>query len=179
VGVDVSRARIARARRLYPDGLFHDEPLEPTGTPAESFDLLIMDNVIEHVTEPVAMLRTLRRYLRRGGRVVLITPNMESGHFRLLGRRWTPELAPHAHIYLFTPSSMVRLLSLAGFSVDRVGSFHLPVYPPRQWAARMLSADVKGTVWRAGQELGGLYGRLIGAGPMVFGIGTVTGRDGH
>ena len=172
VGVDVSSARLERARDLYPDVAFHDLPLDQTDQAEASFDLIVMDNVIEHLPDPVGMLRTLRRYLARDGRIVMITPNMTSGHFELLGRRWTPELAPHAHIYLFTPPSMRRLLAETGFSVEAIGSFHLPLYSPREWVARLLSVDAKGAVWRAGQELGSLYGRLIGRGPMLYAVAT-------
>lgn len=174
IGVDVSRARVERARKLYPDGEFYDRPLELTDVPQASFDLIIMDNVIEHLPEPATMLRTLRRYLKPQGRIVVITPNMTSGHFKLLGRRWTPELAPHAHIYLFTPPSLHLLLSNAGFVVDSVGSFHLPVYSAVDWTARLLSADVKGAIWRAVQELGGVYGRLLGKGPMLYAVARAS-----
>ena len=170
IGLDVSRARIERARKLYPDGEFYDRSIDETGVPAASLDLVVMDNVIEHLPQPVVMLRTLRRYLKAEGRIVVITPNMTSGHFRLLGRLWTPELAPHAHIYLFTPASMRLVLANAGFAAESIGSFHLPVYSPVEWGARLASADVKGAVWRAVQELGGIYGRLIGTGPMLYAV---------
>jgi SAM-dependent methyltransferase len=170
IGLDVSRTRIERARRRYPQGQFYDRPIEETGIAAASLDLIIMDNVVEHLPDPAGTLRTLKQYLKPGGRIVLITPNMQSGHFRLLGRRWTPELAPHAHIYLFTPPSMGTLLSNTGFTADRVGNFHLPAYSFSALASRLLSADVKGAVWRAVQELGGVYGRLTGSGPMLYAV---------
>jgi SAM-dependent methyltransferase len=170
IGLDVSRTRIERARRRYPFAQFYDRPIEETGVALASLDLIIMDNVVEHLPDPVGTLRTLKLYLKPGGRIVLITPNMKSGHFRLLGRRWTPELAPHAHIYLFTPRSMGALLSSSGLAAERVGNFHLPTYPFSAWASRLLSADVKGAVWRAVQEMGGVYGRLTGSGPMLYAV---------
>ena len=153
IGVDVSRARIERARGLYPDVTFYDRPLDRTNEPQQSFDLIIMDNVIEHLPDPVNVLRSLRRYLKRDGRLAIITPNMTCGHFKLLGRRWTPELAPHAHIYLFTPASMGLLLRESGFSADAIGDFHLAIYSPWAFLRRLLSSDAKGALWRAGQEL--------------------------
>jgi 2-polyprenyl-3-methyl-5-hydroxy-6-metoxy-1,4-benzoquinol methylase len=168
MGVDLSSVRIRKARERYPQIQFDDRPLDQSGVPEGSLDLVIMDNVIEHLPEPADMIDTLRRYLKTGGRIVVITPNMESGHYRLLGRRWTPELAPHAHIYLFTPASLQQLLAQAGYEVEHVGNFHLPVYSGRAWLARAASGDIKGAIWRAVQEAGGLYGRLIGKGPMVY-----------
>ena len=149
VGVDVSRARVARARAQYPWIHFYDRPLDETGLPSGAADLCVMDNVIEHLAKPDETVRNLRRYIRPNGKLVVITPNMESGHFRLLGRRWTPELAPHTHIFLFTGASLSRLLSDAGFVVSAEGVFHERPWSLRAWVTRLLSGDVKGACWRA------------------------------
>jgi SAM-dependent methyltransferase len=177
IGVDASRARVARARRLHPDITFHDRPLEEVEIAAGSLDLIVLDNVIEHLVDPLDAVRRLRALLAPAGRLVLITPNMECGHFRLLGRRWTPELAPHTHIFLFTHSAMRRMLSTGGYVVETQGDFHLPVYSPLDWTRRVLGGDVKGAVWRGMQEMGGLYGRLIGAGPMLFAVARPAPTD--
>jgi len=170
IGVDASSIRIARAKARCPEAAFFDVPLACTGLQTSSLDLVVMDNVVEHLVTPVDLLSALHGYLKSSGRLLLITPNMESGNFRLLGRRWTPELAPHAHIYLFTAETICRLLQRCGFEVDSVGSFHLPPYAVGEWLARLGAGDVKGAVWRALQELGGLYGRLIGRGPMLYAL---------
>ncbi len=170
IGVDVSSSRIARARQTYPHLQFYDRPLHKTAVPLGTVDLLIMDNVIEHLIEPGQMLRQLQLYLKPNGRIVIITPNMSSGHFRLLGRRWTPELAPHAHIFLFTQASLRHLLEEKDFLVESTGSFHLPPYPLREWIAHIARGDIKEAVWRAVQEMGGLYGRLLDSGPMLYAI---------
>jgi 2-polyprenyl-3-methyl-5-hydroxy-6-metoxy-1,4-benzoquinol methylase len=172
-GVDVSRARVARARRSFPSIRFYDRPLPQTDIRPGSADLCVMDNVIEHLTEPRTVLEELRRYIKPGGKIVVITPNMESGTFRLLGKRWTPELAPHAHIFLFTPGSLARVVTDGGFAVQTVGTFHEDPYSVRRWTRRLFSGDVKGAIWRAHQELGAVYSRIVGAGPMVYVVAEV------
>ncbi len=132
---------------------------------------MVMDSVIEHLPNPVETVRDLRRFLKPGGTIVLLTPNMESGHFRFLGKRWTGMLAPHAHIFMFTGSfSFSPLLERAGFfRFPACGSLHMPAYTvPLKFAERLFSGDVKGAVWRAHQEIGGLYGRAIQSGPMLY-----------
>jgi 2-polyprenyl-3-methyl-5-hydroxy-6-metoxy-1,4-benzoquinol methylase len=172
IGVDVSRSRVARARRRYPGIRFYDRPLPQTDLAPASVDLCVMDNVIEHLPEPHRTVADLKPFLRPDANLVVITPNMESGIFRLLGRRWTPEIAPHAHVYLFTEKSLTLLLTRAGFKVWSVGSVHDECYPVSAWMSRLLSGDVKGAVWRAHQELGHLYGRILGAGPMLYAVAT-------
>jgi 2-polyprenyl-3-methyl-5-hydroxy-6-metoxy-1,4-benzoquinol methylase len=47
----------------------------------EAFDSIIMSHVIEHVGDPVALMRTCRKYLKPNGRLVMLTPNLGSlGH---------------------------------------------------------------------------------------------------
>lgn len=167
-GIEISRTRVARAREFYSEIPFYDCPIADTNIPEQSLDLIVMDSVIEHLPNPFEMVRDLRRYLKSGGMIVLLTPNMESGHFRFLGRRWTGMLAPHAHIFLFTAPALSRLLTQAGFMVSSYGSLHMPTYSPVEYVRRAASGDVKGTLWRAHQEMGGLYGRAIGAGPMLY-----------
>jgi 2-polyprenyl-3-methyl-5-hydroxy-6-metoxy-1,4-benzoquinol methylase len=168
--IDIPPRRGAAPRRRFRDIRFYDQPLHMTDVTLGAADLCVMDNVIEHVADPRAVLSSLRTYLRPGGRIVVITPNMDSGMFRLLGRRWTPELAPHAHIYLFHPRSMSECFARAGFTIETLGSFHDDPYPPSMWLRRAVAGDVKGALWRAHQELGAWYGRIIGAGPMLYAV---------
>jgi len=170
IGIEVSKTRVRFARERYPAIEFHDRPLPETGIAKASLDLIVMDSVIEHLPDPVGMLRGLRPYLKPEGTLLLLTPNMESGHFRLLGRRWTGMLAPHAHIFLFQGGSLAQLLARGGFSVKDYGSYDARPYSMGEWLRRAGSGDVKGAVWRAHQELGGYYGRAIGQGPMLYGI---------
>lgn len=168
-GVDVSESRIARARQRYPGVTFVSRPLVAADLPEEGADLIVMDNVIEHLPAPATLLRDIQPLLRARGLLVIITPNMESGHFRLLGRRWTPELAPHVHIFLFTAESIRRLLAVTGYELVRSGTFHLPMQAPRL-------TSPKHFLWSIVQEAGGLYGRAIGSGPMLYAVATPSRR---
>jgi len=169
-GIDVSETRIERAKRLYPHLTFFDRPLAETGLGKSSLDLIVMDAVIEHLPLPLETLREFLEFLAPGGRIVLTTPNMDSGEFRLLRKRWTSMLAPHAHIFLFSPASIQRLVSEAGFISECTGNYHSPLYTPIEYLKRIARGDVKGALWRAHQELGSLYGRLIDAGHMLFAV---------
>jgi 2-polyprenyl-3-methyl-5-hydroxy-6-metoxy-1,4-benzoquinol methylase len=171
VGIEISAARVARARHRYPEIEFFEGTLEKLPLPERTFDLITMDNVIEHLPDPCAVLAKAATLLAPHGRIVLITPNMRSGSFRLLGRRWTPELAPHTHVYLFTASSLIALMSRSGLMTDTHGSFHVAPCGWQDWVGYVRNADLKSIVWQTGQHLGALNGHLLRAGAMLYTIG--------
>lgn len=82
--VEGSEAIIRGFRARYPDGgatihhaLFEDfQPDQPV-------DLLILGFVLEHVADPVALLRRYRGFLSAGGRCFVAVPNGASLHRRI------------------------------------------------------------------------------------------------
>jgi 2-polyprenyl-3-methyl-5-hydroxy-6-metoxy-1,4-benzoquinol methylase len=82
----------------------------------EAFDFISMFHVIEHLPDPVATLREVRRVLRVGGQLMLRTPNFDSLTRRATGRHWRGVEAPR-HLYLFNRRSLARALTEAGFRV--------------------------------------------------------------
>jgi len=56
--------------------------------PDHSFDVVISDNVLEHLDEPLAVFREVSRVLRPGGRFLFKTPN--ATHYMPLIARCTP-----------------------------------------------------------------------------------------
>ena len=81
--------------------------------PERSVDAVTMSHVIEHVPDPVGLLRECRRVLKPDGRLVVVTPNAASlGHLRF-GMDWRG-LEPPRHLQVFTAPSWKRALALAG-----------------------------------------------------------------
>jgi hypothetical protein len=123
----------------------------------------------------VTLLEHVHTLLAPTGKLIVITPNMHSGNYRLLGRRWTPELSPHTHIYLFTRDPLTQLLQQTGFAVQRRGNFHLPIGSVHEWFGKLRSGAIKHFVWTGMQEAGGIYGRLVGQGPMLYATACPSG----
>ncbi|MBX7134665.1 MAG: class I SAM-dependent methyltransferase [Fimbriimonadaceae bacterium] len=76
--------------------------------PTESFDVVSVLEVLEHVLAPEDLLREASRLLRPGGALVATTPNIESLNFRMLGIGWTV-VAPPEHVTLFSLEGLGRL----------------------------------------------------------------------
>jgi SAM-dependent methyltransferase len=117
-GVDPSRTgALAQARGLK----IHRGWLEEF-EPGRTYDAAAMFEVLEHVPEPVQMLRRVRTMLRPGGKLALSTPSFSGLPARLLGRRF-PMVCPPDHLELFSRTGLGELLSRGGFRPLRWTSF--------------------------------------------------------
>jgi SAM-dependent methyltransferase len=117
-GVDMSPLAVASARESFGVGVFQGI-LEEAAFPDGSFDVVTSWWYLEHVPDPVASLREMRRILKPGGACVFGVPNAGSRLARLFGRRWYHLDCPR-HLQLFTPRSMAVLLKNAGLVPDKI-----------------------------------------------------------
>lgn len=111
-GQDAS-ARAVEVARKHAQVPVHPGPIETLRLPPDSFDAIVMNHVIEHVYDPVAVLRHVSAMLRPGGILVSIHPNGSSSMHQLMGRHWVGLDAPR-HLHAFTLSSMRLALQKAG-----------------------------------------------------------------
>jgi len=81
---------------------------------AEPFDGITLSHVIEHVHNPLSLLRACYGLLRPGGWIWLETPNMEAYGHQRYGSCW-PGLDPPRHLVVFAPSALPAALHKAGF----------------------------------------------------------------
>jgi 2-polyprenyl-3-methyl-5-hydroxy-6-metoxy-1,4-benzoquinol methylase len=108
--VDDKAGAVAAARGFE----VHVGDLEAIGLPADEYDAVVMNHVLEHVHDPVAVLAECRRLLRPGGVFVAATPNPESYGHRKFGASWRG-LEPPRHLHLFPPTAAHLLAQRAGF----------------------------------------------------------------
>jgi SAM-dependent methyltransferase len=86
------------------------------------YDLAVLWHVLEHLDEPLAVLRATVRALRPGGRVVVSVPTLDSLQARIGGDRWFHQDVPR-HLLHFTRAGLARLLERSGLAVTRVRDF--------------------------------------------------------
>jgi 2-polyprenyl-3-methyl-5-hydroxy-6-metoxy-1,4-benzoquinol methylase len=111
-GVDVDGAALDHARKKH--GLtVHQGRLEDIRFPGDAFDIVTLQHVIEHVHEPVSLLRECWRILKPGGRLSVATPNLDGVGHRRFGRNWRG-LEPPRHLHLFTRKPLEECAAGAG-----------------------------------------------------------------
>jgi 2-polyprenyl-3-methyl-5-hydroxy-6-metoxy-1,4-benzoquinol methylase len=100
---------------------------EPLPYADASFDRVVCLDVIEHVYDPVRLLRECHRVTAPGGRLVVTTVNMRYLKFliSLAVRGRFPRTSPDTtlydggHIHYFAQADVVGLLRDAGFAIER------------------------------------------------------------
>jgi 2-polyprenyl-3-methyl-5-hydroxy-6-metoxy-1,4-benzoquinol methylase len=112
--VDARAVEAARMRGLT----VHHGTLAAQGYADSSFDVLTMSHVLEHVHDPVELLRECFRILKPQGQLVVLTPNSESrGHLSFRGA-WFG-LEPPRHLHLFNQQNLKTTLMRSGpWSID-------------------------------------------------------------
>jgi SAM-dependent methyltransferase len=134
-GVERNEAAAETARQTFgPDAIATS--LE--GLPADArFDLIVLFQVLEHIGEPVALLREYARRLAPGGLLIANVPNFSSWQSRFAGSKWMHLDVPR-HLVHYTPESMTHTLKCAGLTVFALG-FTSFEHDPYGWVESTIS----------------------------------------
>jgi 2-polyprenyl-3-methyl-5-hydroxy-6-metoxy-1,4-benzoquinol methylase len=93
-----------------------------TGTAAdlpetERYDVITLSHVVEHVSDPVALLRECAKRLQPNGRLIIATPNVNSlGHW-WFKKSWRGLEIPR-HFIIFSPAAFQTCVIRAGLVVE-------------------------------------------------------------
>jgi SAM-dependent methyltransferase len=115
-GVDASASAVQRVRsELGLHALAGSLP--HAGLRHDSFDVITMWQSLEHVHQPLTVLREARRLLAPGGKLIVSVPNIDSLPFRWFGQAWYGLDLPR-HLTHFTPPTLRLMLEHAGFRIN-------------------------------------------------------------
>lgn len=114
-GLDFDVGAVSAARRsgladVYVGGI---ENLPPH---VGKFNYIVMANVIERLSDPLADLKAVSARLLPEGQVILRTPNANSFLRKIFGRKWRGWESPR-HLNIFTFNSLNSLAKQAGLIV--------------------------------------------------------------
>jgi SAM-dependent methyltransferase len=89
--------------------------LENLECPDNSFDIVTMFHVLEHLSSPSQALTKIYSWLKKNGHIVIEVPNIESPTAQYKGLNW--ELIYPEHRFYFSPSSLQHLLKKNNFGI--------------------------------------------------------------
>ena len=87
--------------------------------PPDPIDVVVLNNVIEHVRDPHSLLTRYRGYLRTQGSIVIFTPNAQALSHAAFRRYWSGLHSPW-HVQVLTRKSLAVLAGQAGFQISKM-----------------------------------------------------------
>jgi SAM-dependent methyltransferase len=113
-GVEVSAAAAGEARNRVPEATVLVGELEAVAARLGAFDVCVLWDVLEHMRDPLRLLRTAHALLTREGVLALATPSLDAWTARLLRTRWM-EYKPE-HLFYFDRNTLQTALFRSGFA---------------------------------------------------------------
>lgn len=124
---------------------------EPMPFDDESVDVIIMNQIMEHVKEVFWILHEVTRVLKVGGSFIVGVPNLASLHNRLLllvGKQPSPLKNHSAHVRGYTKGDFRNLLNSGfsqGYQLKNFGGSNFYPFPPA--VARPLAIALPTMAW--------------------------------
>lgn len=112
-GVEVSKFAVSEARKRGVKNI-QNSTLDKSTYKHNEFDAITYQDVIEHVPDPVKELKTAYKYLKKGGLIFLVTPDIGGYWHKLLKSMWY-HYKPGEHIMYFSQSNLKLALEKSGF----------------------------------------------------------------
>jgi 2-polyprenyl-3-methyl-5-hydroxy-6-metoxy-1,4-benzoquinol methylase len=130
VEIDPGAIELARpfCRRVYLDSLEHLDKIGLT----DRYHVIVMADVLEHIAEPIPVLRAIGRYLRSGGMLVVSLPNVANIYVRLnllFGRfpYAAKGILDRTHLRFYTFETARRLLTDTGWTIQGRDAVPIPL----------------------------------------------------
>jgi len=135
--IDGSKILLDTALRKYGDKIKVVNELFENYESEELFDVIVATHVLEHVDDPIEILKKFKKFLNKKGIIIIIVPNANSIHRKLsvlmnlqtkldsLSQR--DILVGHQRVYTF--ETLEKDISIAGLKVLDKAGFFLKVLP--------------------------------------------------
>lgn len=121
-GVEPTKLVAEKARSLSVD-MFTGAIEDFAAAQDEKFDVVTSFEVMEHVPDPISMLKSIRAILKPDGIFVFSVPNLDDPYCL---RQTIPVNIPPLHINFFRRQSMRVALEKAGFVAERFATRPIP-----------------------------------------------------
>lgn len=140
-----------------------------------TYDVIALLDVLEHISDDVASLQSLKRKLKPGGKILLTVPANPW--------MWSAHDLAHHHHRRYTQKSLNSVITRAGLKVDLMSHFNSLLFPVAA-AARMIgklvgktTSDDQMPAAPVNALLTGIFGlerALIGRVPLPAGVSIVA-----
>jgi SAM-dependent methyltransferase len=122
-GIDMHKPAIDYCSEKYPQFEFQCTRVEdiPQEFSSNKFDSIYLLDVLEHIDDQVAILKSTQNYLTQSGKILLTVPA-----FKFL---WSPHDDFVHHVRRYTKAGLKKVLEDSGYKVERISYFNSILFP--------------------------------------------------
>ncbi|MCX6113028.1 MAG: class I SAM-dependent methyltransferase, partial [Proteobacteria bacterium] len=117
-GVDIDEKALKKLREKDGGVKTYCGNLWEAGLSNESFDVVNLDNVLEHIGEPEKVLSEVKRIMKKEAVLRVVVPNSASLTHRLFRKYWMGLDVPR-HLYTFSIKNLKILFKNTGLTIQR------------------------------------------------------------
>lgn len=127
-GNELNEFEAGEAKKLYGENIIQG-PFETCPDYPEPFDVVTVQDVLDHFIDPVAVIRKANKMLNKGGLLVIKVHDFGCLYAKLTGKNFYAVIPP-SHLTYFTSKSLRILCEKNGFEVTRKAHFSQAITIP-------------------------------------------------
>jgi len=123
-GVELSNYASQIAQKFFGDKITNGS-LSQTCFSEEFFDIITLWDYLEHIPNPANELTQVWHLLKKGGLIILSTPNTASWPHKIFKNKWMG-YKDQEHLFYFSTNNVIMLLEKVGFKIlknERIGKY--------------------------------------------------------
>ena len=122
-GIDMYKPAIDYCSEKYPQFEFECTRVEeiPQEFKSNKFDSIYLLDVLEHINDQVAILKSAQNYLTQSGKILVTVPAFEF--------LWSPHDDFVHHVRRYTKAGLKKVLEDSGYKVERISYFNSILFP--------------------------------------------------
>ena len=113
-GFDISKSAIDSAKKVFPNKVFCGT-IEDADYKDSEFDMITTTDILEHLVDPHKFMEKASQLVKKGGLLLIITPNSGSITRKILRKNWYQY--KEEHIIYYNKKSLAHLLKKHGFEL--------------------------------------------------------------
>lgn len=116
-GIDLNKKSVDESKKKLNTNRIFNKKIEDY-SPKIKFKLITMFDLIEHVYKPDKILKKSYKILKKGGYILINTPDTSNWFKKVFGKNWFQY--KEEHLYYFNKKSLILLLKKQGFKIMKI-----------------------------------------------------------
>ena len=124
-GIDINKKLLSIADKYYRHTYQRDlnNPILNLN-PKFNYDYIILSDILEHLPRPDLLLIEIKKYLKKGGKIIISLPNIARLEIRLkllFGKfEYSPGILSEDHLRFFTKNSAEKMFQQCCYKIEKI-----------------------------------------------------------